>query len=364
VKTGVLLINLGSPDAPTPAAVRRYLREFLADPRVVEMPRCLWLPLLYALVLPLRARRSAAKYALIWGKNDAPLREHTQQQAQLLQTELAARAIDAPVFVAMRYGHPAIDKTLDAMQKAGIGRILLLPLYPQYAASTSASALDAVCAWLMRCRKQPEIHSVRSFCEHPGYLAALEENVRRHWQTHGAPDDKTRLILSFHGLPEKSRALGDPYYDECQKTAQLLAQRLHLAEEQYRVCFQSRFGRAAWLQPYTAPTLQQLAQSGIRRVDLLCPGFMADCLETLEEIAMAAKSSFLTAGGETFHYISALNESPCWITALADLLFPESTRAAQENSTDGDDADRHFPACFPDSQNMTSGLEYRPQYPD
>ena len=217
MKTGVLLVNLGSPDAPTPAAVRRYLREFLSDPRVVEMPRCLWLPLLYALVLPLRARRSAAKYALIWG-NDAPLREHTQDQARLLQAELDARHINARVFAAMRYGKPAIGKTLDAMQAAGVTRVMLLPLYPQYAASTTASTLDAVCAWLVRCRNQPEIHSVRSFCAHPGYIAALEANVRQHWQTHGAPDDKTRLVLSFHGLPEKSRALGDPYHDECQKT--------------------------------------------------------------------------------------------------------------------------------------------------
>jgi ferrochelatase len=324
MKTGVLLVNLGSPDAPTPAAVRRYLREFLSDPRVVEMPRYLWLPLLHALILPLRARRSAAKYALIWGKNDAPLREHTQHQAQRLQAELAARNIEAQVFVAMRYGKPAIGKMLDTMQAAGITKIILLPLYPQYAASTTASTLDAVCAWLVRCRNQPEIHSVRSFCDHPGYITALAENVRKHWQTHGTPDDKTRLILSFHGLPEKSRALGDPYYDECQKTGHLLAQALQLESEQYAICFQSRFGRASWLQPYTVPTLQQLAQSGIRRVDLLCPGFTADCLETLEEIALAAKSSFLTAGGGEFHYIPALNASPLWIKALADLLFPLS----------------------------------------
>ncbi|MDR0736128.1 MAG: ferrochelatase [Zoogloeaceae bacterium] len=325
MKIGVLLVNLGSPDAPTPTAVRRYLREFLSDPRVVEMPRCLWLPLLHALVLPLRARRSAAKYALIWGKNDAPLREHTHNQAQLLQAELAARNIDAQVFAAMRYGQPAIGKTLDAMRAAGVTRLVLLPLYPQYAASTTASTLDAVCAWLIRCRDQPEIHSVHDFCAHPGYIAALEANVRQHWQTYGAPDDKTRLILSFHGLPEKSRALGDPYHDECQETGHLLAHALQLESGQYRICFQSRFGRAAWLQPYTVPTLQQLAQSGVRRVDLICPGFVADCLETLEEIALAAKASFLAAGGREFHYIPALNASPLWIRALADLLFPDSS---------------------------------------
>ncbi|MDR2624901.1 MAG: ferrochelatase [Zoogloeaceae bacterium] len=330
MKTGVLLVNLGSPDAPTPTAVRRYLREFLSDPRVVEMPRYLWLPLLHALILPLRARRSAAKYALIWGKNDAPLREHTQHQAQLLQAELAARDIDAQVFFAMRYGKPAIGATLDAMRSAGVTKVMLLPLYPQYAASTTASTVDAVCAWLVRCRNQPEIHSVRSFFAHPGYLAALAQNVRQHWQTHGAPDDGTRLILSFHGLPEKSRVLGDPYYDECQATGHLLARLLQLESEQYYISFQSRFGRAAWLQPYTVPTLQRLAQSGVRRVDLLCPGFTADCLETLEEIALAAKSSFLTAGGGEFHYIPALNASPRWITALADLLFQSAEDRGQK----------------------------------
>ena len=351
MKTGVLLVNLGSPDAPTPAAVRRYLREFLSDPRVVEMPRCLWLPLLYALVLPLRARRSAAKYALIWG-NDAPLREHTQDQARLLQAELDARHINARVFAAMRYGKPAIGKTLDAMQAAGVTRVMLLPLYPQYAASTTASTLDAVCAWLVRCRNQPEIHSVRSFCAHPGYIAALEANVRQHWQTHGAPDDKTRLVLSFHGLPEKSRALGDPYHDECQKTGYLLARSLQLESGQYRVCFQSRFGRAAWLQPYTLPTLQQLAQSGIRRVDLICPGFVADCLETLEEIALAAKSGFLAAGGGEFHYIPALNASPLWIRALADLILsvPDVLQCDSQNRTSGVES----PSLFP-NQNSTNG---------
>jgi ferrochelatase len=325
-RTGILLLNLGTPDAPTPAAVRRYLREFLQDPRVVEtsgiFSRLAWLAILHAVILPFRPRRSAAKYALIWGK-DSPLREHCARQAELLQAELARRAIPARVFWAMRYGKPAVARVLDQMQAAGVRRLLVLPLNPQYAASTTASLLDAVCAWLARCRDLPELRVIRSFPAHPGYLAALEENVRRHWQTH-APTPESRLVMSFHGLPEKSRRLGDPYHDECQRTATELAQRLGLADEQYRVTFQSRFGREPWLQPYTAPTLAELARQGVRRVDILCPGFVADCLETLEEIAITGKADFLAAckaegGTGEFHYLPALNESPAWIQALADL---------------------------------------------
>ena len=317
-QTGVLLINLGTPDAPTPAAVRRYLAEFLADPRVVELPRLIWLPLLHGIILNTRPRQSAAKYALIWNEQGSPLLTHTRNQARLLQAEFDARQVKAQVFCAMRYGEPAIGKMLDKMMDAGITRILTLPLYPQYAASATASAQDAVCDWLRRRRNQPELRSVRSFPEHPGYIAALAANVEAHWRAH-APDTGTCLVMSFHGLPEKSRQQGDPYYDECQRTGARLAEKLNLAPDQYRVTFQSRFGREAWLQPYTVPTLQQLARDGARRVDVLCPGFAADCLDTLEEIALAAKVDFLQAGGQEFHYLPALNETPEWISALADI---------------------------------------------
>ncbi|GHT94816.1 ferrochelatase [Betaproteobacteria bacterium] len=318
IQTGILLINLGTPNAPTPAAVRRYLAEFLADRRVVELPRLLWLPLLHGIILNTRPRQSAAKYALIWNEQGSPLLTHTQQQARLLQAEFDARQVKAKVFYAMRYGKPTVGKTLDDMMDAGITRILTLPLYPQYAASTTASAQDAVCDWLCRRRNQPELRSVRSFPEHPGYIAALAANIKAHWRTH-TPDSDSCLVMSFHGLPEKSRQQGDPYYNECQRTGALLAEKLNLAPAQYRITFQSRFGREAWLQPYTAPTLQQLARDGVRRVGVICPGFAADCLETLEEIALTAKADFVQAGGQEFHYLPALNETPEWISALADI---------------------------------------------
>ena len=317
-RAGVLLIHLGTPDAPTPAAVRRYLAEFLADPRVVEMPRLIWLPLLHGIILNTRPRQSAAKYALIWDEQGSPLLTHTEQQARLLQAEFDARHVEAKVFYAMRYGKPAVGKVLDEMMDAGITRILTLPLYPQYAASTTASAQDAVGDWLKRRRNQPELRSVRSFPDHAGYIAALATKVEAHWRMH-KPDAESCLVMSFHGLPERTRLLGDPYYDECQRTGALLAQKLNLAPAQYRITFQSRFGREGWLQPYTAPTLLQLARDGVRRVDLICPGFTADCLETLEEIAITAKADYLQAGGKEFHYLPALNETPEWIATLADI---------------------------------------------
>ncbi|MCL2020791.1 MAG: ferrochelatase [Betaproteobacteria bacterium] len=322
---GVLLINLGTPDAPTPAAIRRYLKEFLLDNRVVErdglFSRFFWRLILHGVILPWRARRSAAKYALIWGR-DSPLREHTRLQAEGLRETLSVRGLPVSVFWAMRYGQPAIADVLTRMQAEGIERLLVLPLYPQYSASTTASALDAVGAWFSACRNQPELRVIRSFPAHPAYLAALEESVRSHWAERGFLPPDGRLLLSFHGMPEKSRVLGDPYYDECLQTARQLAERLGLDEEICRVSFQSRFGREAWLKPDTFSVLRELAGEGVRRVDVFCPGFAADCLETLEEIALAGKSVFLRAckvEGAEFNYIPALNESVAWINALVDL---------------------------------------------
>ncbi|MDR0233628.1 MAG: ferrochelatase [Zoogloeaceae bacterium] len=325
-RLGVLLINLGTPDAPTPAALRRYLKEFLLDKRVVERDgwcaRLLWRLVLHGFILPWRAPRSAAKYALIWG-TDSPLREHTRLQAEGLQAALSLRGSPVSVFWAMRYGQPDIAGVLARMQSEGVKRLLVLPLYPQYSASTTASALDAVCGWLLTCRNQPELRVVRSFPAHPAYLSALEERVRSAWAERGALPSDGRLVLSFHGLPEKSRALGDTYYDECLQTARLLGERLGLDERVCRIGFQSRFGREAWLKPDTFSVLRELAKEGARRVDVFCPGFAADCLETLEEIALRGKSVFLqTAQGEgaEFNYIPALNESDVWINALANLV--------------------------------------------
>lgn len=317
---GILLINLGTPEAPTPKSVRTYLKQFLSDPRVVEIPRLVWWPILNGIILNTRPTKSAAKYASIWTPQGSPLRYHTEQQALLLKGYLGERGLQAEIRWAMRYGAPEVGRVLSEMKAKGVQRILVLPLYPQYAASTTATALDMVFDWFRQIRNQPELRTIRNFHDHPGYLRALEASVRQHWRQHGLPDAATRLVISFHGLPRRNLDLGDPYFCECQKTGRLLAERLQLSPTQYHICFQSRFGKAEWLQPYTSATLESLAHAGVRRVDVICPGFVADCLETLEEIAMEGKADFLKAGGQEYHYIPALNEHPSWIEALADLV--------------------------------------------
>lgn len=319
-KVAVVLINLGTPDAPTPPALKRYLRQFLSDPRVVEIPRALWWLILNGIILNTRPRKSAEKYASIWLPEGSPLRVHTERQAKLVCGLLGQRGHRLTVTWAMRYGTPSIAEVLNRLRDNGVERILLLPLYPQYSASTTATALDAALGWFARIRNQPELRTIRHFHDHPGYIQALEESVRSHWQRCGPLGADDRLIISFHGLPRRSLDLGDPYYCECLKTGRLLAERLGLQTGQYIVCFQSRFGKAEWLQPYTAATLQTLAHQGVKRVDICCPGFVADCLETLEEIALEGKETFLAAGGRSYHYIPALNESPSWISALAGLV--------------------------------------------
>lgn len=319
-QTAVVLINLGTPEAPTAPALRRYLKQFLSDPRVVEIPPPIWWPILNGIILNFRPRKSAEKYAAIWTANGSPLRVHTECQAKLLGGLLGERGKKVKVAWAMRYGTPSIPNVLAKLKAENTDQILLVPMYPQYAASTTATALDEAYTWLQHTRNQPEIRSIRNFHDNEGYLAALEQAVRNHWQSHGLPDTNTRLLISFHGLPRRSLDLGDPYYCECRKTGRLLAERLDLEPGQYEICFQSRFGRTEWLQPYTAPTLISMAKAGIRRVDVICPGFVADCLETLEEIALEGKSLFLGAGGKEYHYIPALNEQASWLDALASLV--------------------------------------------
>ena len=318
-QTAVVLINLGTPDAPTPQAVRRYLKEFLSDPRVVEIPRLAWWPILNGLILTTRPRKSAAKYASIWLPEGSPLKVYTERQTALLRTELAARGHHVIVDYAMRYGTPAIPAVLDRLKRAGCTRILLLPLYPQYAASTTATAIDSATAWLKRQRNQPELRYLRAFADDPGYIAALAASVRAHWQAHPRPAEGYRLLLSFHGVPRRTLDLGDPYHCECHKTARLLAAALQLGPDECSIAFQSRFGRAEWLQPYTTATLAEFGRAKLSRLDVLCPGFPADCLETLEEIALEGKAEFLAAGGGQFHYIPAINDRPEWIDALANL---------------------------------------------
>lgn len=319
-KTALLLINLGTPSAPDASSVRRYLREFLSDPRVVEIPRPFWWLILNGLILPTRPARSAKKYAAIWTDEGSPLKVHSERQTKLLRGLLGEGGVRVVVDYAMRYGEPSIPGVLSRLKAQGCTRILLLPLYPQYAASTTASAYDSAFAWAARVRNQPELRTVRGFADHPPYLGALAASVREHWARSPRPASY-RLLMSFHGLPYASLERGDPYHCECHKTARLLAEALHLRQDDYLVSFQSRLGRARWLQPYTAPTLAALGRQGIERVDVVCPGFVADCLETLEEIDIEGRAQFLAAGGRTFNYIACLNERDDWIRALADLAL-------------------------------------------
>ena len=317
-RTGILLINLGTPDAPTVPAVRRYLAEFLADRRVVEIPRLLWWPILHGVILRSRPARSAQLYASVWTEDGSPLLAQSQRMVKRLQGELGQRGLPVAVRLAMRYGNPSVAAGLDALKAEGTTRILLLPLYPQYAAATTASALDAVAAWAQRCRRLPEFRAINHYHDDPGYIAALAASVREHWMRDGRADV---LVMSFHGLPARSLDLGDPYFCECHKTARLLAGSLGLADKDYRVTFQSRFGRAKWLQPYTEPSVQALAREGHARIDVICPGFAADCLETLEEISHEVRDAFVAAGGREFHYIPCLNDGDRWIGALTDLVM-------------------------------------------
>jgi ferrochelatase len=315
-RTAVLLVNLGTPDAPTPAALRRYLAEFLWDPRVVEIPRPLWWLILNGVILRTRPAKSAAKYASIWTEQGSPLLHWSARQAELLQAELAQRGHAVLVRHAMRYGAPSLGSVLDGLQADGATRVLVLPLYPQYAAATTASTFDAVAAWAQRSRRMPELRFVNRYHDDAGYIRALAASVRAHWALHGRGQ---KLVMSFHGVPARSLTLGDPYHCECHKTARLLAEALGIGPDAYIVTFQSRLGRAKWLEPYTEPTVKLLAEQGIKRIDAICPGFAADNLETLEEIAMEAKEAFIHAGGERFDFIDCLNDRPDWIGALADL---------------------------------------------
>lgn len=314
--TAVLLCNLGTPDEPTPGAVRRYLREFLGDPRVVEIPRAVWLPLLHGVILPFRSSKSAAKYASIWTPEGSPLKVWTERQAKLLQGWLGEAGHLVKVRYAMRYGQPSIASQLDALKAEGATRILLLPAYPQYSGTTTASLLDAVGDWSRRVRDLPELRFVNRYHDDEGYIDALARRIGQYWREHGRPD---HFVMSFHGVPERTLHLGDPYHCECRKTARLLAAKLQLAPGTYTVAFQSRFGKAKWLEPYTEPTVRALARQGIGRVDVACPGFVADCLETLEEIAQEVRDAFLSEGGRAFHYIPCLNGEPAWIRALGNL---------------------------------------------
>ena len=315
---GVLLTNLGTPDAPTARALRTYLAEFLWDRRVVDYPRALWWLILHGVILRVRPRRSARLYRTIWTDQGAPLLAISRRQAEELQAELDGRfGPGLKVALGMRYGNPSIASALDELMAAGVERVLVFPLYPQYSCSTTASTFDALAAALARYRRLPELRFINRYHHSPGYLSALADCIREQWQIR---EPGQKLLFSFHGLPRRYTDEGDPYQEQCLETAREVAARLKLAPERWMVTFQSRFGREEWLQPYTDETLRRLPAEGVRRVDVICPGFAADCLETLEEIAEQNRALFIDAGGEEYRYLPALNDRCDHIVALADVV--------------------------------------------
>lgn len=313
-RTGVLLVNLGTPDRPDAPSLKRYLRQFLSDDRVVEIPKALWWCILNGIILNVRPRKSAAKYATVWTDEGSPLRVHTERQARLLQGWMVSEGCpDIEVRFAMRYGSPSIAEVMQQMKMDGCQRLLVLPMYPQAASSTTGSVIDEVARTLLRWRNLPEVRYLRAFAGDAGYVGAVAASIREHWARNGRAD---KLVMSFHGVPYFHLSKGDPYHCECHKTGRLIAESLGIGPDDYLVTFQSRFGRARWLEPYTQPTLERLASEGLRSVDVVCPGFVADCLETLEEIGEENRDAFLARGGQRFSYIPCLNERPDWIAAL------------------------------------------------
>lgn len=320
-RTGVLLVNLGTPDAPTTSAVRRYLAEFLSDPRVVELPRVLWLPLLYGVILNLRPRRSAHAYQAVWREDGAPLLRLSEDLLHEIEQGFTGTAADELRFaLAMRYGNPSIPAVLDSLLADGVRRLLVVPLYPQYASATTASVHDAVFRDLEHRRWLPQLRFVTDYHARPAYIEALAASVRDHWQQHGRGE---RLLLSFHGIPRDTFLAGDPYFCQCQATARLLADALELAPADFTVSFQSRVGPKAWLEPYTEQTLRDWGREGVGDIDVICPGFAVDCLETLEEIALRNAADYRAAGGGTLRYIPALNAAPAHAAMLGDLIREE-----------------------------------------
>lgn len=312
--TGVLLTNLGTPEAPTAAALRPYLREFLSDPRVIELPKWKWWPILHGIILRVRPAKSAKLYASVWTEQGSPLMQISLAQTQKLQTALAGRAV---VKLAMRYGQPAVGRVLKEFQDEGINRIVVLPLYPQYSGATVGSTFDAVSDELRGWRWLPQLHFINTYHDHPLYIDALVKSIERDFSENGRPE---KLVLSYHGMPQRYFDNGDPYYCFCQKTSRLVAEQLGLSKEQYVTSFQSQFGREQWLKPDTSSTLSELAQQGVKKVAVVCPGFSADCLETIEEIGEENRELFIHAGGESFSYVPALNDAPEHIDMMMALV--------------------------------------------
>ncbi|HEY7774685.1 MAG TPA: ferrochelatase [Marinagarivorans sp.] len=316
-KIGILITNLGTPDAPTTPALRRYLAEFLSDPRVVEVPRLIWKLILHGVILRIRPARSAKAYRGVWTDQGSPLAVHTQAQAEALAAHYGAKGGHFEVAYAMRYGNPSIASVLENMLQKGVRKLVVLPLYPQYSGSTTGSTFDAIAADFCQRRWLPELRFVNQYCDKPAYIKAVADSIRQYWQNHERPQ---KLLFSYHGVPLKYLHNGDPYHCQCLKTSRLIADELGLAEGQFMTTFQSRFGREPWLQPYTDHTLKALGAQGIEHVQVVCPGFPADCLETIEEIGEENRDYFLAAGGKCFEYIPSLNSSDGHIAALTSII--------------------------------------------
>ncbi|MCW8126361.1 ferrochelatase [Microbulbifer halophilus] len=324
MSTAVILMNLGTPAEPTARGVRQFLGDFLSDPRVVEIPRPLWLAILYGLVLPLRPGKIAPAYREIWGRSadgeaveGSPILHYTRRQAELLQQRLADTRPDITVTYAMTYGKPSLDSVVHRLRRQGYESFLVFPLYPQYSATTTAAIYDRVAQIYRNSRDVPDISLVHDYYRHPHYIRALAASVRELWDRKGQAD---KLLLSFHGIPRANVTKGDPYYRQCHETAEHLAAELGLGGDRWQVSFQSRFGKAEWLQPYTDKTLIEWGEKGLSSVDVLCPAFSADCLETLEEISVENRANFIDAGGGQYRYIPALNIRPDHIEMLATIV--------------------------------------------
>lgn len=314
-KTGILLANLGTPDAPTPGAVKRYLRQFLSDKRVVDTSRLLWWPLLRGVILPIRSPRVAKLYQSVWMEEGSPLMVYSRRQQQAL----AARLPDTPVALGMSYGSPSLASAVDDLLAQGVEHIVVLPLYPQYSCSTVAAVWDELARILAKKRAIPGISFIRDYAEHPDYIHALAASVRASFAVHGEP---VLLLLSYHGIPQRYANQGDDYPQRCRDTTRELVSALGLPPERVMMTFQSRFGREPWLTPYTDETLKMLGEKGTKHIQVLCPGFAADCLETLEEIAVQNREIFLEAGGKQYEYIPALNADAAHIEMMVNLTAP------------------------------------------
>ena len=317
-RIGVIIANLGTPDAPDAKSLRKYLGQFLMDRRVVEIPRFIWCLILYCIILVIRPATSAKKYQQIWTKEGSPLLVNAKKQMALLKKQLK-KDYKEPIEVelGMSYGNPSMPAAFKKLRQKNCTKIILLPLYPQYAASSTASAMDSLWRILLRARNVPAIRTIRNYHDHPAYINALKESVLDFWKKNGKP---TKLVMSFHGIPKKSLMQGDPYHCECHKTGRLLAEALKLKDEMYQVCFQSRFGKAEWLKPYFSDIIKNLGVNKEESVHVICPGFSSDCLETLEEINMEGKAIFKEHGGGKYSYIPALNHNLSWIKAMSEIL--------------------------------------------